>query len=104
MAALAWKGTLDTLENRGPWALRLAAPATVQLARARVRVGATQLAVADGNVRLAEFAWDDGRIATSGSFAARAARHGGAARRRAAAVRAPRSRWAANGRSRQRRA
>ena len=68
IASLAWNGTLDTLENRGPWALRLAAPATVQLARARVRVGATKLAVADGNVRLAEFVWDDGRITTSGNF------------------------------------
>ena len=70
VASLAWSGSLDTLENRGPWALRLAAPATVQLARSRVRVGAAQLAVADGSVRLTEFAWDDGRITTSGSFTA----------------------------------
>ncbi len=70
VTATAWNGTLDTMENRGPWALRLAAPAVVQLARSRVRVGATQLAVADGSVRLAEFAWDDGRITTSGTFTA----------------------------------
>lgn len=68
-AAAAWKGTLDALENRGTWALRLAAPATIEAARTRIRVGATRLSVADGNVRLADFAWDDGRIATSGSFA-----------------------------------
>ncbi len=68
--AATWKGTLDALENRGAWAVRLAAPATVDVARTRIRVGATQLAVADGSVRLGEFAWDDGKIATSGSFTA----------------------------------
>ena len=67
-ASLSWTGTLDTLENRGPWTLRLAAPAAVQLARTQIRVGATKLAVADGDVRLAEFVWDDGRITTSGNF------------------------------------
>ena len=70
MAAWVWNGTLDALENRGAWAMRLAAPAAVRLAHTRIRVGATRLAVADGNVRLTEFAWDDGRITTSGSFAA----------------------------------
>ncbi len=70
MAALAWKGSLDALDNRGSRTLKLAAPATVEIARTRIRVGAARLAVADGNVRLAEFAWDDGKITTSGSFAA----------------------------------
>ncbi len=69
MAAATWNGTLDMLENRGVFAVQLKAPATVQLARARVRIGATRLAVADGNMHLAEFAWDDGRITTSGSYA-----------------------------------
>ena len=65
-----WSGTLDTLEGRGPLALRLAAPATVAYARGRVHVGETRLAVADGTMQIAEFAWDDGRIATHGSFTA----------------------------------
>ncbi len=69
-ATLAWSGTLDALENRGPWAMRLTTPAAVELARTRIRIGATQLVVADGNVRLAELAWDNGRITTSGSFSA----------------------------------
>ena len=68
IASLSWDGTLDSLENRGPWAVRLAAPATVQLARTRIRVDATKLAVADGDVRLAGFVWDGGRITTSGNF------------------------------------
>ena len=70
MAALAWKGTIDTLENQGPWTLHLAAPAAVEVARTRIHVGATRLDIADGNVQLTDFAWDDGRIATSGSFKA----------------------------------
>ncbi len=70
MAALAWKGSLDALDNRGSRTLKLAAPTTVEIARTRIRVGASRLAVADGSVRLAEFVWDDGKITTSGSFTA----------------------------------
>ncbi len=69
LSALAWSGVVDSLESRGPWALRLAAPATLSIAAGHVRVGETQLAVADGNVSVAELAWDDGRITTRGRFA-----------------------------------
>ncbi len=65
-----WSGTVDTLEGRGQLALRLVAPATVAYARGRVHVGETRLAVADGTMQIAEFAWDDGRITTHGSFTA----------------------------------
>ena len=68
--ALEWKGTLDTLENRGAWSLRLGAPASMELSRSHVRIGATELAVAEGNFRLTEFSWGEDRIATSGSFTA----------------------------------
>jgi translocation and assembly module TamB len=68
-ASWAWNGTIDALENRGPWAMRLAAPASVQLAPARARVGATRLDLADGSVRLGEFAWIEGRIKTDGTLA-----------------------------------
>ncbi len=67
-AVIAWNGTLDALENRGKWALRLVAPASLQVSRTHVRVGATRIAVADGSVNLTELAWDDGRITTQGSF------------------------------------
>jgi translocation and assembly module TamB len=70
LAALAWSGTLDTLEGRGPWALRLAAPAALDVAREHIRIGESRLTVADGQLRLAELAWDDGRITTRGTFAA----------------------------------
>ena len=71
MPRMAWKGTLDSLEERGPLA---AAPRGAGRRRLRARrtsrIGATRLAVADGNVQLTEFTWDDGRITTPGSFTA----------------------------------
>ena len=66
--AWVWSGAVDALENRGPWALRLAAPATLEIARDRVHVGATRIEVADGSVDLAALAWDDGRVTTRGTF------------------------------------
>ena len=70
VAGLTWSGSLDTLANRGPWPLKLAAPAALALSRGHVRVGETRVNVADGNVRLTEFTWDEGKIATRGNFAA----------------------------------
>jgi len=67
---LAWKGTLDAFENHGAWTTRLAAPARLEVARSRVRIGAARLQIADGNFNLQDFDWDDGRIATAGDFAA----------------------------------
>lgn len=63
-----WSGSVDTLENRGLWALRLAAPATLEWARDHVVLGAARLDVADGNVLLAALSWDRGRISTRGAF------------------------------------
>jgi translocation and assembly module TamB len=64
-----WAGSLDTLENRGPWAVRLAAPAALEIARDHVHVGQARLNVADGNVDVGTLEWDDGRITTRGAFA-----------------------------------
>ncbi len=66
----AWTGTLDTLSNRGNYALELMAPATVELAAGRVRVGSARVTVAEGRAELAELAIDEGRISTRGSFTA----------------------------------
>ncbi len=63
-----WAGSVDTFENRGPWPLRLAAPAALEFARDHVHIGAAHLDVADGTVELVALAWDDGRISTRGSF------------------------------------
>jgi len=70
VTALAWNGTLDALAGRGPWALRLTAPASLALAHQKARLGEAHFTVADGTVDVAEFAWDDGRIASRGRFAA----------------------------------
>ena len=70
VTALAWNGTLDTLAGRGPWAVRLAAPATLALAYRKARLGEAHLTVADGTVDVSEFAWDEGRITSLGRFAA----------------------------------
>ncbi len=67
--AWTWTGAVDALENRGPWAVRLAAPAALEIARDHVHVGAARLDVADGNVDLAALAWDDGHLSTRGTFA-----------------------------------
>jgi translocation and assembly module TamB len=66
----SWSGSLDALEGRGPLALRLVAPATVAYTRGRVHVGETRLAIADGTLQVSEFTWDDGKVATRGSFTA----------------------------------
>jgi translocation and assembly module TamB len=48
--------------------LRLSAPAALSIAAGHIRVGEARMSIAEGNVHLAEFAWDDGRITTSGRF------------------------------------
>ena len=68
--ALAWSGTVDSLAGRGPWPLRLAAPATLSFARRKAHVGEAHLSVADGTVDIGEFTWDEGRITSRGRFAA----------------------------------
>ena len=69
-AGMGWSGTLDSLEGRGPLALRLAAPAAVAFAPGHASIGEARLSVADGTVELSEFTWDGGRITTRGSFTA----------------------------------
>ena len=52
-----------------PGRSRLAAPASLEIARDHVHVGQARLDVAEGNVDVAALAWDDGRITTRGTFA-----------------------------------
>jgi translocation and assembly module TamB len=70
VTALAWNGTIESFSGRGLWALKLASPATLSLAHHKARLGEAHFTVADGSVDVGEFAWDDGRIATRGRFAA----------------------------------
>jgi translocation and assembly module TamB len=70
LTALALNGTLDALAGRGPWALKLTAPASLALAHRKARLGEAHFTVADGTVDVAEFAWDEGRVTSRGRFAA----------------------------------
>jgi translocation and assembly module TamB len=70
LSGASWSGTIDAFENRGPWAARLAAPTALSFAPGQFRLGEAQVAIADGNVHVGEFAWDHGKISTRGSIKA----------------------------------
>ena len=57
-----WAGQVTRMENRGAYAAALAAPATLDIAARSVAVGTARFKFADGEVRVAGFRWDDGRI------------------------------------------
>ena len=67
---LAWNGTLDAFTGRGPWALKLTAPATLALAHRKAQLGEAHFTIAEGTVDVGELAWDDGRINSRGRFSA----------------------------------
>ena len=67
-ANAAWSGTLAALDNRGAVPVRLRAPATLALRRGHVRLADAHLDAAGGRADIAEFAWNEGRITTRGSF------------------------------------
>jgi translocation and assembly module TamB len=66
----AWSGTLDTLANRGTYAMSLEAPATLVVARDRLDLGTARIRGAEGRVDIARLLIDEGRITTQGSFTA----------------------------------
>jgi translocation and assembly module TamB len=68
--ARAWRGTLVRLENRGDYALALAAPAPLELGGDRVALGAATFQGFDAELAVQRLAWADGRLATAGSLRA----------------------------------
>ncbi len=68
LAGWRWTGTLDALQNRGAWPLRLEAPVALEIERDRVDVGPARLAAADGQFEIGALSWDDGRLSTRGAF------------------------------------
>ncbi len=64
----AWRGALETLANRGRFALTLTAPAALELARERAVVGATAARLGDGEISLKNLHWERGRLASTGRF------------------------------------
>jgi translocation and assembly module TamB len=68
IVAHAWAGTVDTLENRGLYALSLEAPTPIEWSPDQLHVGAARVHVAEGIANLAEFRWDAGKLTTRGAF------------------------------------
>jgi translocation and assembly module TamB len=69
LSAWTWSGALLEFENRGTNAVRLAAPASVDIGRETLRVGAAVLRLAEGSFRVDALAWEQGRVTTQGAFA-----------------------------------
>ncbi len=63
-----WTGQIVRMENRGAYAAALVAPATLDVAAGAVTVGAARFNFAEGEVRVAGFRWDEGRITSAGSL------------------------------------
>ena len=68
-AAWGWSGSVQEFDNRGTNALRLAAPASLAVDRGTVRLGAAELRLDEGRLRVDAFAWERGRVTTQGAFA-----------------------------------
>src|SRR5262249_34350008 len=64
-----WKGTLTTLENRGPIKVSLTAPATLEISAERQRIASAHLAFTLGRADIDEIIRDHARITSRGSFA-----------------------------------
>ena len=69
-AGPAWRGALRSFDNGGPWPLRLAAPAILEIARDRVALGEARLEGSESRIELGDFLWDRGRLSSRGRFTA----------------------------------
>lgn len=63
-----WRGTIQTLENRGVPKLHLAAPWQVDASAERVHLGAAKLVTGAGALSLANFDYGDGQLKTAGTL------------------------------------
>jgi len=63
-----WSGTIDTLTNKGTYAVTLTAPATLVAAPHRTELGSASIIVAEGRVDIARVVLDEGRISTEGRY------------------------------------
>ncbi|WP_052765692.1 translocation/assembly module TamB domain-containing protein [Pandoraea apista] len=63
-----WRGTIQTLENRGVPKLHLAAPWQVEASAERVHLGAARLVTGAGELSLANFDYGDGQLKTAGTI------------------------------------
>lgn len=63
----AWRGTIEKLETRGRVPARLIAPVQAEVGADRARLGAAEIELADGRVRIARFERTGNVIDTAGS-------------------------------------
>ncbi|AJP59501.2 hypothetical protein UC34_06540 [Pandoraea vervacti] len=63
-----WKGTIQTLANRGVPKLDLASPWQVEASAERVHLGAAKLVTGAGALSLANFDYGDGQLKTAGTI------------------------------------
>jgi translocation and assembly module TamB len=68
--ARAWRGALVRLENRGDYALALAAPAPLEFGPERIAIGPATVRGFDAELTVQRFAWENGRLSTAGSLRA----------------------------------
>ncbi|WP_454722616.1 MULTISPECIES: translocation/assembly module TamB domain-containing protein [Cupriavidus] len=66
--AAGWSGTIRTLEERGTVNVRLLAPAPLQVADQRVKLGAAGLQFEHARINVDGFEFDHGRIRTQGNL------------------------------------
>ena len=66
--ALSWSGSLDALDNRGAFAMKLEAPAQIEWTHDQLHVGSARLQVAEGRADLEDLRWDAGKLSTRGAF------------------------------------
>ncbi|MDP4028977.1 MAG: translocation/assembly module TamB domain-containing protein [Gallionella sp.] len=73
---LAWQGKVETLSLSGDFPLALIAPAQLMASRARITLGAAELAFAGGRIVPAEIDWQPGRWSSRGRYTGIALRPG----------------------------
>lgn len=69
IAGRGWSGTLEDVENRGDFAVKLETPVALDAGPARVRIGAIAARIADGRLDAKELRYEQDRFASEGRFA-----------------------------------
>jgi translocation and assembly module TamB len=64
--ARGWRGTIARLENRGDYAMALAAPARLEIGADRIALGEATVRAFDGELAVHRLAWANGRLSTAG--------------------------------------
>ncbi len=67
-AGYGWHGQISELQNQGAPRISLAAPLTINAEAGRLVLGATRLNVADAQIDLKNFSYDNGKIRSAGAI------------------------------------